>query len=618
MNNTQELDKELRNATGDEKLKTLLELSQSNLSQSLEKSLEYGKRALELAEAQNNKKGKSKSLSVIGLSYYHLGDIEHSLKYFSESLKLFEELKDKAGIAQLTRNIGRAYRSFGNFDKALEFLFRSLDLTEEIDDKSGIANTLNGIGVLYGVLEENQKALEYYNMSLNMYKSINDKFGMSKVLNNIGVVYWKQEEYHNALDYLLESLKIDEEFGDKKNVAASLNNIGLLYTKLGNYDKVLEYYLRALELRKEIGDKSEIATSFINISDLYIQRKDFNKASLYLDKALELSKEIDSKELLLDCYECFQGFYYLQENYKKSLEYYKKYSDIKSILFSEQSNKQIAKLQIKYEAEKKEKEAEIYRLKNIELEKASRDIEIKNEEIIRQRNKLNQLNKDKDIFFSIVAHDLKAPFTGLLGFSEILTSDAESISREEVKELSIDMYNVASGLFNLLENLMQWSKIQTGGMEFLQTNFDLKELIENSLKLFNANANKKSIKISSEIPSGLKVYADRNMMDTVIRNLLSNSIKFTPRNGSVRIFSEKKNGVIYISIEDTGIGMDEEQINSLFIIGKQYSERDTENEKGSGLGLILCKEFIEKNGGNVSVKSEKGKGSVFSISIPSG
>jgi len=239
------------------------------------------------------------------------------------------------------------------------------------------------------------------------------------------------------------------------------------------------------------------------------------------------------------------------------------------------------------------------------------------QEIKRKNDELEQLNCEKDKFFSIVAHDLRSPFNGLLGFSNLLVDELENMTLDETRKVAESMKSSASNLFHLLENLLEWSRMQRGITHFNPGVFVLKPIISESLQPGLDSADKKGIATFLNIPEKLDVFADQYMLASTIRNLASNAVKFTPKGGKVFISAKTVNGnAVEISVKDTGIGMSPEMINDLFRLDVLSSRRGTEGEPSSGLGLTLCKDFIEKHGGEIRVESETNKGSTFYIILP--
>jgi PAS domain S-box-containing protein len=237
-------------------------------------------------------------------------------------------------------------------------------------------------------------------------------------------------------------------------------------------------------------------------------------------------------------------------------------------------------------------------------------------EIKKTNKKLVKLNAEKDKFFSIIAHDLKSPFNAIMGFSDLLVEKADEKSLTGIEKYAGIIQQSSQRAMGLLMNLMEWSRSQTGRMEFNPEHFEMTELIDEvTLLLFDASE-KKYIKITKNLPSDTPVYGDKNMISTVLRNLISNAIKFTHPEGKIIITTEEKQGELMVSISDNGVGISKERIEKIFLIGESSSTPGTQKEQGTGLGIILCKEFVEKHDGKIWVESEEGKGSIFYFTIP--
>jgi signal transduction histidine kinase len=253
----------------------------------------------------------------------------------------------------------------------------------------------------------------------------------------------------------------------------------------------------------------------------------------------------------------------------------------------------------------------IFMHENITARKqAEAEIQLKNEELIK-------LNAVKDKFFSIIAHDLRSPFQTLLGFTRMMVEDLPTLTLDEIQKIAVSMRNSANKLFNLLDNLLEWSQTQRGLGSFKPESFILVNGIIPTMELIRDAANKKMIGISYDLPEDLRVMADERMFESLIRNLVFNAVKFTPKGGKISIAAKQlPDNFVEISIRDTGIGMSQHMIDHLFRIDEQPTRPGTGGEPGTGLGLIICKDFIEKHGGKIWVESEEGKGSIFYFTIP--
>jgi len=246
---------------------------------------------------------------------------------------------------------------------------------------------------------------------------------------------------------------------------------------------------------------------------------------------------------------------------------------------------------------------------HLELKKAKDIIKLQNE-------KLRELVNTKDKFFSIIAHDLKSPFNGLIGLTELINTLYESMDTESLKNSISDLNYTAKKMVNLIENLLEWARNQTNMIECKPIKVSVFELVDDTVQILINSANDKNISIYNDINYDMKCFADPNMIKTVLRNLIANAIKYTREGGSVTITAIKKDNFLEVTVSDDGIGISNDDINRLFRIDVKFTMNGTKNEQGTGLGLIICKDFIEKNGGNIWVKSKLNHGSDFKFTLP--
>jgi signal transduction histidine kinase len=252
----------------------------------------------------------------------------------------------------------------------------------------------------------------------------------------------------------------------------------------------------------------------------------------------------------------------------------------------------------------------------------SRVMQLKNQKILLEKlveiktTELYKLNASKDKFFSIIAHDLKNPFQTIIGFSEMQKEEIKSGDQGAIEEYAGLINTSAVQTFRLLENLLEWANSQSGKILFNPVSINLMELLNEEFNMLNDMAKGENIELKSSFTDNLTIIADKNMIKTILRNLISNAIKFTHKNGTVEVKAMIENQNVEILVSDSGVGMKEEIIAKLFRIDANLSTRGTENEKGTGLGLFLCKEFVEKHNGKIWVESESGKGSTFKFYIP--
>ncbi|MHB8261993.1 MAG: tetratricopeptide repeat protein [Bacteroidia bacterium] len=333
------------------------------------------------------KKDKEDTNKVIHLhklcrEHLNIGNYDTALHYGNRALQLGKQLNFQKGIATAYNNIGMIYFNQGDHYKALENHFASLKISEKNGNKRGVAASYNNIGMIYFNQGEHYKALENHFASLKISEEMGDKQGIANSYNNIGINYTNQKNYSKALENHFASLKICEEIGNKRGVANSYNNMGMIFLRQGDYGKALENHFASLKIREETDDKKGIATSCMNIGNAYTHKLKYVEAGVWFQKGIRLAKEIGAKDVITMSYQRLSEMSKKMNDYKNAYEYYKLYTQITDSIFDENSNKQIAELQIKYETDKKEKENKLLTQKNqiqqleIEQEKERRRIQL--------------------------------------------------------------------------------------------------------------------------------------------------------------------------------------------------------------------------------------------------
>ena len=333
------------------------------------------------------------------------------------------------------------------------------------------------------------------------------------------------------------------------------------------------------------------------------------------------------------------------KQWEKALNCYIKYANAKDSYFSMENSNKLVELEKNYEFQKKEdkilaeKKANDEKYRTIILfsiiisviiiafsivlsiyykqkVKANRQLNELNAELSIKNKELQEVNFTKDKFFSIIAHDLKNPIGNFKSVTTLISESYDDFTEEDRIEFINLLKDSAQNLYSLLENLLQWSRSQRGLIKAEKVVFNLKELTAKLFGLLSHSANAKQISLESNVNEDVKVFADMNLLNTVLRNLISNSIKFTKENGSITLSTSDDDENTIISVSDTGVGMEKEKLDKLFRIDVNVSSPGTSNEAGTGLGLVLCKEFIEIQDGSIRVESEQGKGTTFYINLP--
>jgi signal transduction histidine kinase len=473
----------------------------------------------------------------------------------------------------------------------------------------------------------------------------------AEVVYNLANLHETLREYPKALEYQKKALALRRSIGDKLMEGFLLNEIGEVYQQMNNQERALANFNAALEVYQHIDEKEGIADSHNNIGVLNYQQNNFKEAIANFVLALPAGLTSQNDRPVQKSYEYLSLVYKEQEDFKQALEYkellislneFQKKEINEQMLLERQSMYVVGKNEdqiLKLESIRKERERELAEQKRIQLflyafiglgvivvvlilylyllkRRSNQQLKTINAKVAAQNIELQNLNATKDKFFSIIGHDLKGPLNSLTSFSNLLINYFDSLSKEEIQSLAKDLDKSLKNLYSLLNNLLEWARSQTGAIDFATEQFDISVVLHENHELLNAQANNKQITILHENSVPLNVIAHKQSITTVVRNLISNSIKFTPEGGAIRLSAIQMNTEIIVSITDNGVGMSTEVIDKLFRFDAKHSTMGTANEKGTGLGLILCKDFVEKNGGRLWVTSEEGKGSVFYFTLP--
>lgn len=560
-----------------------------------------------------------------------------SLELSKRAYKLAKQLNYAKGIGDALNSLGVNNIIRGNFDEAFEYLNKSLQIRDSLKDRRGISNIYHDLGIVYSNLGKIDQSIRFNLKSLEINKSLKDSILIGKSLSNLGNNYWALEDYSKARQYYKNALVLDEKQKSKLGIALQLNNIGITYYAENKLDKALKYYKKALKIREEINDRYGIAYSLNNIGAIYRELKEYDKSEKYLSKGLTIARNIKSVEQAKVILSSLLWLYKAKGDYKNAFKYSLAYSELQDSLANKLNSSKASGYLNLFQKELEKKNHELAR-KNDELNRKiiSRQkalialivigalllialiivLYLSNIHRKKMNDKLKELNASKDKFFSIIGHDLRQPFNSILGYTNLLIDEFDELSVDEKKQYLGSIKNSANNSFKLLDNLLQWARLQAGRIEINKEIIDPNYLIKNTVKLLGGVAEEKNIKIDTFLEKGLTAYADESMVSMIIRNLITNAIKFTNNGGKIKITSSSHNKSIIVSVEDDGVGISKEDLANLFKIDVQHSTPGTDKEKGTGLGLILVKEFLDKNNGKIRVVSELGKGSIFSFSLP--
>lgn len=618
-------------------------------------ALEYYEQALILYRELENKTGIGTVLNNIGLIREIQGDYSGALRRYIEASSLFTETRKDKYLALSLTNIGNVYYTLGRFDRALEYLTQALRINEKAGDSTGLSKSYNNIGNVYLSLKDYQIALDFYNKALAINKKRNNLYSLSTSYNNIGLVYQGLNKINEAIEYNRLALELSRKINDQSGVIHSLINSGNIYFDENNIDQALIYYQEALRISNSNRQGFTHATILQNLARLRTKQNLPDEAIALYKEALDFAEKSGSLILLEDIYNGLAEAWQKKGDYKRAYDFMTLYKAIADSAYNSESNERLNRLRVSFESEQTERDNQLLRQQNIysqlalKRQQTIRNLLIiisvivvvsaiflfslyqskkrknillaeRNEQIIKQKEELNllykeqyKLNETKNKFFSIVAHDLKSPFQSILGFSELLYSEYEHLDEAQRRDAANNILKVSADTFRLIENLLEWGRSQTGGVYAVFKIFNIREIVVKTLPVFEPQIQIKKIRLTYDLPPLLNAWADPDMIMAVIRNLLSNAIKFTPVGGEIHLSATMTHDAVKLSVKDSGSGIPPDVMERLFTLDPKVQRAGTMGERGTGLGLTLCREFMELNHGIIKVESGEGKGSTFTI-----
>ena len=619
--------------------------------------------ALKIREQLFDETAIASTLNEIGNLYNQKGNIAEALRRYLMSLKIRQQIGNNQEIAKSLTNIGITYRKLGLYKNATTYLEQARDLILEGKDPSEAAYILVNLGNLYIDQKQYNIALKVFQEALTMRKKTGDDASLARTLRNIAQVQTQIGLTSNARDNYKVSLKLSQKLNDGKAIADTYNELGNLERQVGNYKVAIYYFEDALKIYDESGNFEGKALCLRKIGEMQIKLKKL-KILNKNNQTIALGKDLANLALIHYGYLAKHEFYKTINNNKLALEYYVKHIEVRDSLDNLRRNEKNLEAQLDLELDKKKEEIKTIEgeVQLLRQDAKIKELEIKRQKILkyfaiasatliliiaglafwgyRQKKRHNTLLQEKivmirdfneklqiseealklnvqtkDKLFSIIAHDLKSPFNGLVGLTEILEKNIEKYSQAEIKEISKHINASSNKVLTLIDNLLNWARTQTGKITLNPEYLNIKDLIEQTIDVTNLSANEKNITIKTSLNKNDIAFADKETTKTVIRNLISNAVKFTREGGEISLWANTQNGFISIYITDTGVGMNNDDLKKLFHIDK-ISTKGTNQEAGTGLGLIICKEFIEKNKGSIEVESEPNVGTTFIIKLP--
>ncbi|OJJ18051.1 hypothetical protein BKI52_29820 [marine bacterium AO1-C] len=615
--------------------------------------------SLSIGDSIRNPSLAAYSLHKIGISSYYLNQYNKALNYQFRALKIQQELKNRKETGAILSSISNIYARKHLYAKALDFQYRALDTRRSIKDQREISQSLDAIGNLYLRSHNYTKALETFEASLKISQSLQDKRGIAVAWQDKARAYTELQQYDTAKALYVNALRIQRSIGFRKEEIVSFRGLGQVFLRQKKYEESLKYYNDALALSQELKANREEVQTLNDLGSFYLQKEEPQTALKFHQKALNKALEQPEGFLIMESYQYLSNTYLKLNNEASFARFYRLHRQMADSLGGNRDPvAEIKAMQEHYEVAQKAKELEVRdrelallkKQNELQSQKLKRDGQIEallivalllvivvsavlynnytfkhksnqklqalNTQLEASQKELHISNSMKDRLFSVIAHDLRSPLNTISGFLNLMQLQKDAMTPEEIEVLTSQMIKSVKNTLDLLDNLLHWSRSQMGLMKMNIQPIDLNELVDDTFDLLALNAKSKNIELVKKDTQPQAVMADAHMVDIVIRNLVSNAIKFTS-DGSITIHcQDAPDHQVELTVQDTGVGISTEDAQKLFKVDSHFTTEGTHREKGTGLGLLLCKELIEKNEGKIWVESTPGEGSAFKFRLP--
>lgn len=573
---------------------------------------------------------------------YLLVNVDSSIYYANKVLNVAIANKNTALKADALLVLGESYSYINQQIRAIEYLLDAKDLYETIGNSTGEGHCFFALGELYGVIKQAELSRNYYFRAILQFKQQNKEEEIGNAYASLGDRYCADKKFDSAFFYSNLALAIGKKYKSESLVEYVYANLGEISIERGDFENARSYLFLARQLSYKLGNDYGIAYGKLQLGKLAFRLKNFTETLKYTDTCISIARQLKMDDLIMDATDLRYKTFKATNNEKMALLSLEQHKSISDTLLSFKKYFTLNGLLEQYRNEKRQKELDLLKEQNNrntiilfalsgitiliillvisfykrfkERKKMLLKLSFQHDSIQNQAKDLRQINSVKDRMFSIISHDLRGPVSSLKGLIDFMKT--ESLSAEDSEMIVKELKQSVSGVDMLLENLLVWAQLQIrGDVSVKKELVDIESIAKEIIFISTNAASQKNIQLKMLIEKGITVEADRNHIALIIRNLVNNSIKFTPNGGTVTIEAKHHTGKVKLCVEDTGVGMTEEEMNKLFKIDKPFSQLGTENEKGSGLGLLFVKEYIQICGGEFTITSTKGKGSRFCVTL---
>lgn len=586
--------------------------------------------------------GQCRALVGLGDYYSDKGDFDNAIKHYGQAAKLADKSHDSKMYLDIQNNLAGEYGYKGDYALALELYLEGIEMAEKFENKRMLSIMNENIASLYISQKDFKNALDFYKKVKRINQEIGDEVFSAETTSNIASLYAEMGELEYAMFNVNSSIAVFERHKIMDWLAYAYEIKGKTYLKQKKYKWALHWYHQSEMLHTKLEDTRSEIDLLNGMAQTYLSLQKDSLSQTYAVKAFEYSKGIKFKEGIQKCAKTLYKINKNKGDFATALQYHEVFQQISDTLSRVENQKSLnmLKTEVQYERQKEEWQIEnekslarqrnyvyiavvillifltvtilVRRSEKIQRELNS-ELNVKQKDLEKREIELREINGTKDKLFSIIGHDLRGPIGAFQGLLKLFR-DGEMNQKEFlafIPKLRNDIDNISF----TLNNLLSWGQSQMNGLITKPSTISVNALVNENIKLLSEIAQNKSIQLLSRLPENTMAWSDGDQIDIVIRNLISNALKFTPESGIVTIEAIEKNDYWEIAVRDTGVGIDEETKKRIFEENSTVTTYGTNNEKGTGLGLSLCREMIEKNNGTIWVESIQGKGTSFFFTL---
>ncbi|WP_425390856.1 ATP-binding protein [Ekhidna sp.] len=611
----------------------ILSLSSTTFSQSNEKVDSL----LQVLESKNIT-DSLKGIVLSRLAYYESNPVDQ--KRYAEELYAFAKISDQPiFFYNALYYKATAEKQLGNLSSAIETFYEVLKYADVPQTKSEVHTAL---GDVYKRSDDYTNAFRHYNKAIEIINQLDslqsgEKWALALAYTNAGDGYLAINNHDTALYFFNKAKVIWESLSNEMAIAYTFGNIGLALAGLEDYESAETSIEKAVSILIRYQDYYAISIFYTYMADIYFEKQQYDRALRYARESLDMAMDHKLRQQIRDANLKLYELYKKMGNSDDALRYHEQYLIYKDSLTDIETVQQMADLRTEFEVGQKQAEVDLLtaekRTQRIItlavgafafilivlaaiIYKYYRSKAKINKILAEQKAELERLNSTKDKFFSIISHDLRSPVAGFHGISQMIKMMVQTKQTDQLLEMTEHIDESVDQLSKLLDNLLNWAMQQQGHVPNVPEKLSLKEMAHDLVKTLSTMAQGKSIELVADVPEELELWSDKNTTMTILRNLVSNALKFTPEGGKVGIRAHEDGEMAKIEIYDTGVGMPKDKLKKLFQLQDKKSTYGTSGEKGLGLGLQLVHEFMEMNNGKIEVASEEGKGTTFTLWLP--